>query len=201
MAHNEQTTTLSFLTDAAHLLATTAPETSAYLMSRRNDLMFEYEMPPLSDKQRHHVCSCCGHIMLLGKGSRLQVKSEIRPSRKNKSRSIGSTGAPHNPGPTKAITCGYCGRLTNIKLPAPAPISRRKVKVEKVIKTLGASGPSQARAQAQETASQKASSNASSKKRAKSRKAGLQALLDQSNASRNSRPGGLGLSLADFMAK
>jgi hypothetical protein len=205
MAHNEQTTTLSFLTDAAHLLATTAPETSAYLMSRRNELMFEHEMP-LSDKQRHHVCTCCGHIMLLGKGSRLQVKSEIRPSKKNKSRSIGSTGPPHNPGPTKAITCGHCGRLTNIKLPAPAPISRRKVKVEKVTKTLGASGPSttahaQAQAHAQETASQKASSNASSKKRAKSRKAGLQALLDQSSASRNSRPGGLGLSLADFMAK
>jgi hypothetical protein len=142
--------------------------------------------------------------MLLGKGSRLQVKSEIKPSRKNKSRSIGSTGPPHNLGPTKAITCGHCGRLTNIKLPAPAPISRRKVKVEKVTKTLGAFGPSttgQAQAQAQETASQKASSNANSKKRAKSRKAGLQALLDQSSASRNSRPGGLGLSLADFMAK
>jgi hypothetical protein len=201
MAHNEQTTTLSFLTDAAHLLATTAPETSAYLMSRRNDLMFEHEVP-LSDKQRQHVCSCCGYIMLPGKGSCLQVKSGIRPSRKNKLRSTGSTGGPHNPGPTKAITCGHCGRLTNVKLPAPAPISWRKVKVEKMAKALGASGSSTtAQAQAQETASQKASSNASSKKRAKSRKAGLQALLDQSSASRNSRPGGLGLSLADFMAK
>ena len=201
MALNEQTTTLSFLTDAAHLLATTAPETSAYLMSRRNALMFEHEMP-LSDKQRQHVCSCCGLIMLPGNGSCLQVKSGIKPSRKHKSRSIRSTGAPHNPGPTKAITCGHCGRLTNVKLPAPAPISRRKVKVEKVTKTLGASSPSAtAQAQARETASQKASSNANSKKRAKSRKAGLQALLDQSSASRNSRPGGLGLSLADFMAK
>jgi hypothetical protein len=203
MAHNEQTTTLSFLTDAAHLLATTAPETSAYLMSRRNDLMFEHEAP-LSDKQRQHVCSCCGYIMLPGKGSCLQVKSGIRPSRKNKSRSTVSTRGPQNPGPTKAITCGHCGRLTNVKLPAPAPISRRKVKVEKMTKALGASGPStkaQDQAQAQETTSQKASSNASSKKRAKSRKAGLQALLDQSSASRNSRPGGLGLSLADFMAK
>lgn len=199
MAHNEQTATLSFLTDAAHLLATTAPETSAYLMSRRNDLMFEHEIP-LPDKQRQHVCSCCGHIMLPGKGSRLQVKSEIRPSRKNKSRPTGSTGGGPNPGPTKALTCGHCGRLTNVKLPAPAPISRRKVKVEKATKGSGSLGSSTT-AQVQEPASQKTSSNASSKKRAKSRKAGLQALLDQSNASRNSRPGGLGLSLADFMAK
>ncbi len=32
------TTSLDFLNDAAHLLVTTAPETSAYLMSRRNEL-------------------------------------------------------------------------------------------------------------------------------------------------------------------
>ncbi|KAK4043529.1 putative UPF0587 protein [Parachaetomium inaequale] len=205
MTPAELTATLGFLTDAGHLLATAAPETSAYVMSQRNGLMLEHEMA-LTDKQRQHVCSCCGHIMLLGQGSELQVKAGQRASQKPRStrapKGNGAQKLPSRPqtcpGPTKAITCGHCGRLTNVKLPAPAPISRRKVKVEKATKASGraTSVPSTA----QEMASQKTTSNASSKKRAKSRKAGLQALLDQSNASRNSGPG-LGLSLADFMQR
>jgi hypothetical protein len=196
MAAQELPATRRFLTDAAHLLATTAPETSAYLMSRRNDLMFEHEMP-LADKQREHVCTCCGHIILPGKGSHLQVKSEGRPDKK-KTRSARKTPGS---GPAKVVTCGHCGRLTSIKLPAPTPISRRKLKVEKAARASGLGASSSLSASTStEATSHKASSNASSKKRAKSRKAGLQALLDQSNASRNSRPG-LGLSLADFMEK
>jgi hypothetical protein len=201
MASNELTAaTLRFLTDAGHLLAAAAPETSAYLMSRRNDLMFEHEMP-LSDKQREHVCSCCGHIMMLGNVSNLQVKPGTRPSKNprptqhSRANKKAQRLRPQPAcGPTKAITCGYCGRLTEVKLPAPVPISRRNAKTEQVAKPGGSgvsSGPPSA------TQAPKATSNASSKKRAKSRKAGLQALLDQSSASRP----GLGLSLADFMAK
>ncbi|KAH6847872.1 hypothetical protein B0I37DRAFT_415578 [Chaetomium sp. MPI-CAGE-AT-0009] len=146
----ELTASLSFLSDAGHLLAITAPETSAYLMGRRNDLMFEHELT-LSDKHRQHVCSCCGRIMLLGQGT-------------------------------------------------PSAITRRKAKPEKVSKASRLEMSTSLSSAAQETASQKTTSNASSKKRAKSRKAGLQALLNQSSASRNSGPG-LGLSLADFMQK
>ncbi len=204
MASNELTAaTLRFLTDAGHLLAAVAPETSAYVMSRRNALMFEHEMP-VSDKHRQHVCGCCGHIMLLGSGSHLQVKPGKRPNKKLRSaqRSKGMHAKRLDPettsGPTKAITCGHCGRLTEVKLPAPGPISRRKDKMEKVIaKASGQRAAPGSSSAAQEVPSQKATSNASSKKRAKSRKAGLQALLEQSSASRP----GLGLSLADFMAK
>jgi hypothetical protein len=203
MASSEITAaTLSFLTEAGHLLATTAPETSAYVMSRRNDLMFEHEMT-LSDKQRQHVCTCCGHIMLFGKGSDLQFRPGKRPAKKPRSVS-GSKGKTPPPlrlqtpsGPTKAITCGHCDRLTEVKLPAPTPISRRRVKVEKSTKASGPGVGAGLSSAAQEMPSQKTTSNASSKKRAKSRKAGLQALLSQSSASRP----GLGLSLADFMDK
>ncbi len=204
MASNELTTaTLRFLTDAGHLLAAAAPETSAYLMSRRSDLMFEHEVP-LSDKQRQSVCSCCGHIMVLGNGSHLQVKPGRRPSKKlrpdQRSKAANTTRRPQSQtacGPTKAITCGRCGGVTEVKLPAPGMILRRKAKPEKGTKSSGPAVSSGLSSAAQEMSSQKATSNASSKKRAKSRKAGLQALLNQPSTSRP----GLGLSLADFMAK
>ncbi len=209
MASNDLTpVTLRFLTDAGHLLATAAPETSAYMMNRRSDLMFEHHEMPVTDKQREKVCSCCGHIMRLGEGSRLQVKPEKRPATKRRfgngskdkagkdSKSRRPQGHEQTPsGPTKAITCGLCARFTEIQLPAPAPISRRKVKIEKANKTAGVGASLSSTAL--EAPSQKATSNASSKKRAKSRKAGLQALLSQSSALRP----GLGLSLADFMDK
>jgi hypothetical protein len=204
MASTELAATLGFLTDAGHLLATAAPETSAYLMSRRSELMFEHEMTP-TDRQRHHVCTCCGHIMLLGQASDLHIKAAKRTARKRpstrgpKAKAANSLGPQPAFGPTKMITCGYCGRKTEVELPAPAAISRRKMKVEKITKPSGPETTSSLLNTVQETTSQKTSSNASSKKRAKSRKAGLQALLDQSNA-RNSKPG-LGLSLADFMQK
>ncbi|KAK4241375.1 putative UPF0587 protein [Achaetomium macrosporum] len=205
MTTNEVTTTLRFLTDAGHLLAGTAPETSAYLMRRRNELMFEHEMP-LPDKQRQHVCGCCGHIMLLGLGSDLQVEAGKRTGKRSRLTRLKANKARGNPlqtrpGPTKAISCGHCGGLTKVELPAPVPIIRHQVKKGgKIPKASGAGVNSHSLSASQEPPSQKSSANASSKKRAKSRKAGLQALLNQSNAARNTGPG-LGLSLADFMQK
>ena len=213
MASNELATTLRFLTDAGHLLAETAPETSAYIMSRRNELLFEHEVP-LSDKERQHVCTCCGHIMLPGQDDLLHIKSEKREQRKKgksqKAKSASKLGVqPRQTGPTKTITCGHCGRATEIKLPAPTPISRRAFKAQvqsqkvssKVFSKPSTPGvSSSAVSSQQEIPSQKPRASASSKKRTRSRKAGLQALLDQANASRNSSLG-LGLSLADFMEK
>lgn len=194
------TPTLQFLTDAGHLLAATVPEISAYLLTRRNELMFEHEMP-LSDKQREHVCTCCGHIMALGQGSVLQIKAETRAGTKPKSaRAAKARQQPRSAGPTKVITCAHCCRSIHIKLPPPVPIIRNRAKTARVTKSLGSGVSSPAPGAPQDAFSQKPTANASSKKRAKSRKAGLQALLDQSNAARSSRPG-LGLSLADFMEK
>lgn len=209
MNTNELTATLGFLTDAGHLLAIAAPNTSAHLMARRNDLMLEYDMT-LTDKERQHVCASCGHILRLGQGSGLLIKTKPiihqnkpRRTRGSKSRATArldsSTTAPS--GPCKSISCGRCNSVTEVRLPAPTPISRRKTRGDKATKTMslamGASTPSTT---ASEVAPQKTTSNASSKKRAKSRKAGLQALLTQSSASRGSQTG-FGLSLSDFMQK
>lgn len=198
MSSTGLTTTLDFLTDAGHLLATTAPEISAYLMNQRGNLLLENKIPQ-SDVQRQHVCSCCGHIMVPGDGSVLKIEHKKALEKKG-SRSVKSL-KPKSPtpcstsGPTKVLTCGHCDRFTKINLPAPAPISRRKIKKEDRPKASMQAQPPQDLAPLQ-----KVTANANSKKRAKSRKAGLQALLDQKNASQPSRPG-LGLSLADFMKK
>ncbi|KAL2265505.1 hypothetical protein VTJ83DRAFT_6605 [Remersonia thermophila] len=196
--------TLSFLTDAAHLLTATSPETSAYLMSRRNDLMFAHEMP-LSDKQRQQVCTSCGNILLLGHGSQMEIRSEKRPRNKKKKKS-GAATVKSRTGPAKVITCGRCSRVTNVQLPAPPPVLRPKMKGKMGEKMFGHPGvaasaattpPLSMTTEAELTQPKPTSSSAGSKKRAKSRKAGLQALLSQSGSSRP----GLGLSLADFLDK
>ncbi|KAM7209469.1 hypothetical protein V8F20_000207 [Naviculisporaceae sp. PSN 640] len=188
--------TLDFLTDAGHLLASTAPEISAHLMKQRGNLLLEHEIPQ-SDVQRQHVCSCCGHIMVPGDGSVLKIEHK-KALEKKASRSVKSKSKIITPssismatcGPTKVLTCGHCGRFTKINLPAPASISRRKMKKEGWPKAASM----ETKAPQDSAFSLKVTANANSKKRAKSRKAGLQALLD---ASQSSRPE-LGLSLADF---
>jgi len=199
MSSTEFTAALNFLTDAGHLLATAAPETSAFLMRQRGALMFENDLLQ-SDIQRQHVCSCCGHIMVPGNGSTLKIENKkglekrSRPVRRPKKRR--QDAAPPS-GPTKVLTCGHCGTLTRISLPPPTPISRRKMKKEET--TAGSSTLAQTTS-LDTPPQQVATANSNSKRRAKSRKAGLQALLDQKHTAQNSRPG-LGLSLADFMKK
>lgn len=198
MSSTELTATLNFLTDAAHLLVTTAPEVSSFLMNQRGNLLFENEIPQ-SDVQRQHVCSSCSHIMVANGGTTLKI--EHKNALEKKSRSIKRHKEKAVPcstpsGPSKVLNCGRCHRFTKVNLPPPVPISRRKIKKEDKPKAASM----QTQTPQNPTSSQKVTANASSKKRAKSRKAGLQALLDQTNASQPSRPG-LGLSLADFMKK
>lgn len=207
MAATDPSPTLKFLTDAGHLLAFTAPETSAYILRQRNDLMFEHEIP-LPEVQRQHVCTACGKILAFGEGSDLVFKKNKKAVIKKKQQTPPAPKVekakkqePRSSGPTKRIECGHCSSTIEIKLPAPAPIIRRTVKpAHKVSKTTApGAAPSLPKTSGshETTSSQKPASNANSKKRARSRKAGLQALLEQS---KNSRPSP-GLSLADFMSK
>jgi len=209
MAFNDVNPTLRYLTDAGNLLANMSPETSAFVMRQRDSLMFENELTQ-PEPQRQNVCTCCGHILVLGcGGSSLVFKSEKRLPSKAQSTGHGGQKEPADTkpraGPTKVLICGHCGRLTETKFPAPAPISRRAMRARRVVK-----GQAQAQVPAPATNSrstveparepvQKSTANGNSKKRAKSRKAGLQALLEQSSASRSGL--GLGLSLSSFMQK
>ncbi|KAI0181591.1 hypothetical protein GGR52DRAFT_45161 [Hypoxylon sp. FL1284] len=201
MANDTLPQSLNFLTDAAHLLATTAPETSAYLMSRRSSLMFNngLEQP---DVQKQHVCNACGHIMIPGQGSELKLESDKTAQKRRRAK------RPHAPkdlgeqsplavGCRKRITCGLCRRHTDIRLPPPAPISRRRPM--KVLQP-SSSGTARPGAMAPPPEPGKVSANASRKKRAKNRKQGLQALLQQAQSAPKPQ-NGLGLSLSDFMMK
>lgn len=191
MTASETAAHLNYLTDAAHLLPFTAPETSSYLMTQRNGLLFANELEQ-SATQRQHVCGACGCIMIPGQNSTLKLENEKALRSKNK-RDTSATGKVRpgprkqdwRAGPSKVFTCERCGRYTRVGLPPPGPISRKN--------------PSAAVTKAVEMASlPPPSANASSKKRAKNRKAGLQALLNQSQAGGSGARTGLGLSLSDF---
>ncbi|KAL2684809.1 hypothetical protein Neosp_005900 [[Neocosmospora] mangrovei] len=166
MALSELPGTVDFLTDAAHLLRMTAPETSAHLMSVRGQLLFQQGIPS-SDIQRQHVCGRCGLIMIPGRGSTLKVDARKAIRRKAEgAKSTKSTPEVSQPlGPFKVFHCNSCQQDTKISLPPPGPATRRKAAIQSKVKKAVAPEPL------------KPTANASSKKRAKNRKAGLQALL------------------------
>lgn len=182
---------VNFLGDAAHLLAMTSPETSAFLMRRRNELLVENDIA-IPDAQRQRVCSCCGHVMVPGQGSTLRLETNKALRSRTKSKQHQNRRAVPG-GISKVMTCGRCGRNCKVKMNGPSRISRHKKVAESAITP-------QAK-QARHSESAKPSANASSKKRAKNRKAGLQALLDQKQGSSSSSSSGFGLSLSDFMKK
>ncbi|KAI8724659.1 hypothetical protein NCS52_00035500 [Fusarium sp. LHS14.1] len=166
MTLSELPGTVDFLTDAAHLLRMTAPETSAHLMSVRGQLLFQQGIPS-SDIQRQHVCGRCGLIMIPGRGSTLKVDARKAIRRKAEgAKSTESTPEISQPsGPCKVFHCNSCQQDTKISLPPPGPATRRKAAIQSKVKKAVAPEPL------------KPTANASSKKRAKNRKAGLQALL------------------------
>lgn len=183
---------LHFLTDAAHLLATTAPQTSAFLMSRRNELLVENDIA-VPDSQRQRVCSCCGHVMVPGQSSTLKIETKKTPRPRTNSKQQQQIRAMPG-GISKVMTCGHCGRDSRLKLEGPSRISRHKKALQPQFTVAQAK-------QTQLSEPARPSANASSKKRAKHRKAGLQALLDQKQGSTVSSSSGFGLSLSDFMKK
>ena len=195
MASNSISKTLEYLTDAAHLMRIAAPETAAHLMTQRSHLMFHHDMA-MSDIQRQHVCGACGHIMIPGIESELNL--EARRARRRTKQTQTQTQRPKaQPAKafTKVIRCSRCDRPTRVGLTPPAPASRRKAGAAKA-KAVGMTRSSSSAKDAEVTAAPKAATNASSKKRAKNRKAGLQALL-AGQQQQKANP----LSLADFMKK
>lgn len=199
---------LSYLTDAAHMLATSAPEVSAHLMSRRNFLTSNNGIP-ISDVEKEHVCMACGNILIPGCSATLKIESDkaLRRRAQQKSNQRFSNQSnkgnatqkkegtaqekPGRIGILKTISCDRCGRVTEIQLPPPPSVAHVKAAQRSKLATSGL------KSKASEASSVKTSANAVSKKRAKNRKAGLQALLADSKASKPSA----GLSLASFMKK
>lgn len=205
---------LGFMADAAHLLAQAAPKTSAHIMSQRNTLMFQNNLEQ-PDTHRQHVCGSCGHIMIPGQGSLIKLESEkmLRRNRKRNGKHINLPSKSSQTKRAKVLTCGNCERYTRINMPEPPSVSRNRVKLRQAARRTEDEARAEKTAAATSSATQldthtapeppkgqvSLSANASSKKRAKNRKQGLQALLQQSQAS--APKVGLGLSLTDFMRK
>ncbi|KAM0349744.1 hypothetical protein ACHAPU_003573 [Fusarium lateritium] len=168
MAVAELPGTIDFLTDAAHLLRTTAPETSAHLMSHRGHLLQQYGVS-LSDTQQQHICGGCGLIMIPGQEATLKLDMRRSVRKKTKGAKSGTNSTPKltpaKEGFCKTFHCDNCQRDTKVPLSAPGPAVRRKTAQSKVKKASTPVEPP------------KQSTNASSKKRSKNRKVGLQALL------------------------
>ncbi|KIN01277.1 hypothetical protein OIDMADRAFT_41876 [Oidiodendron maius Zn] len=106
MASPELSARLRYLNDSAHLLATTAPATSRYLMSRCNTLMFERDIEQ-SDTQRRNICGACGTIMVLGWEGTMQLESQRPRRRCNSQKAVPKT--------SKAVVykCESCSRANS----------------------------------------------------------------------------------------
>jgi hypothetical protein len=220
MVSSELGPQLQFLTDAAHLLYASSPETSAFLMSRRTTLLVDHGVP-VSDHQRQHVCSCCGQIMIPGQNTELKIGADRALSVRARARARKQPRAPgapagaassQRPGISKVFACGKCGSNTKLQLAAPKPLKARRrsngvvehqkrLPEKRPTAPAPAPAPASAPAAAAPTGPARLSANASSKKRAKNRKAGLQALLDQTSRQGPGASSGLGLSFSDFMKK
>jgi ribonuclease MRP protein subunit SNM1 len=194
MASPSVSVRLQYLNDSAHLLATTAPSTSAYLMSRCNSLMLDNEVEQ-TDSYRRQICGACGNIMILGWTGTRHLES-LRIGQRKRDRIPTAQGSKAEV--TKAIVykCELCDRRTRINMnttiarSTKASVSQslpKKLLNSTLIKT-----PSPT------------SANASSRKRARARKhGGLQALLAKNKDSGAvGRPcSGFGLDLLDLMKK
>jgi hypothetical protein len=190
MASTQLPEAAAYLTDAAHLLRTQAPETAAHLMAYRNDLLVHHDLSA-SDIQRQRICGACGNIHVAGLGSQVSLRRRATVAPKKAKRPAPAPAprdAAPGTGPVKVVSCGFCSRETKTEMAAPGPAVRRKSRHQqpktKEAAPLASEGP-------------RPSANATSKKRAKNRKAGLQALL----AGQQQQQSPSALSLADFMKK
>jgi len=194
---------ITYLSEAAHLLRQTAPETAARLMRIRNELLLRAPSAssavsrPLSDVQRQSVCTACGNILVPGlDGDQLRISPAGPAYRRHKHRAamIASriSAMDNTPlrkddevlqwGVTKILVCGRCSSTTKIRIPAPPRIARaRKDKSSIAPQSSSSSLPATTTARPTATLADatdaKQSANAASKQRKKTRKAGLQALL------------------------
>jgi ribonuclease MRP protein subunit SNM1 len=195
---------LKYLNDSAHLMVTSAPATSAYLLSRCNRLMFDNDLDQ-TDAHKRHVCGACGNIMILGWTGKRQL--ETLSARKRRGNATSTMRRPSSEEAKSVVyACELCNRKTRQSINTTIPrslgnqgiINRPRVsRTDTPLKALSSDTHIASRTPSS------ASANASSRKRAKIRKqGGLQALLAKSKET-NTRAstGDFGLDLLDLMKK
>ena len=204
MASPDLTARLRYLNDSAHLLATTAPATSKYLMSQRNSLMFDNGIDR-SDPHRRDACGACGTIVILGWDGKIETR------RQGGSRGKSGKAVTNLPKPI-VYMCESCGRKTQLNISTspssvldPKPISLLHTK--HTLNTTQASNHSssglsnsQIKSQPITTSSCIPSETSTKKKRTKTRnQGGLGAIIARQKATESR--GLSGFDLLDFMKK
>ncbi|KFY75009.1 hypothetical protein V499_05028 [Pseudogymnoascus sp. VKM F-103] len=190
---------LKYLTDAAHLMAFSAPGSSSHLMSRCNLLMFSNDINQ-SDSHRRHVCGGCGNIMTPGWTS--TVKNEVqRPPRSRQTRKRKASAITQAAERSMVYTCDRCKRETRQVITTTALPRIASRRAEQSNLTSGEAPERLTSASESQAATPTTpSANASSRKRAKSRKqGGLQALLAKNKEASQNSSSGFGLDLMDLM--
>lgn len=200
MASPDLSARLRYLNDSAHLLATTAPTTSKYLVSKCNSLMFDNSIEqPESHKRK--VCGACGTIMILGWHGRVELQSQRSRRGKNVSAEKATDRAR-----AMVYKCESCGRKSRINISSSAP--KRKSSSVSHTEHLSSITPTSntpllpgISTPPQPTSNTSATTTSASKKRSKAKKqSGLEAILARQRAT-DSRGSGFGLNLFDFMKK
>ncbi|KAI4165534.1 MAG: hypothetical protein LQ342_000946 [Letrouitia transgressa] len=189
---------LRYLNAAAHLCASSAPETAAHLMQERFSIAQFYDRTS-KDLKLPNACQACGTIMIPGRSSRHTVSNILTPPNK-KSRQAQST--PPSDQKQMQIECLTCRRITKTPLQAPKLDPRSRTSSSKLDAStnpkMAVSEVSDPSSPKQNLAGRPPSANLASKKRAKARKLGLQAVLEKSK-SNEPDPGGFGFDLMDLM--
>ncbi|PVH88793.1 hypothetical protein DL98DRAFT_402632 [Cadophora sp. DSE1049] len=175
---------LRYLNESAHLLATTSPTTSRYLMSRHNALMFDSKIE-LSEEQKKKACGACGTIMILGWEATLENNVQRK---KGKGRQETEATKPPK---SMIYSCGTCSKKTRI--PAGISKSARRNKASLHFTSISTAPTPQSQASQSNPPSQKGPKR-------KSRKKGvLEAILARNQPQPANT--GFGLDLSDFMKK
>jgi ribonuclease MRP protein subunit SNM1 len=192
MAAPELSARLRYLNESAHLLATTAPETSRHLMSKHNSLMFDNNLDP-TESQRRKACGACGTIMVSGWQGKVEVDSQ--GARRGKRR----PSVQASKKPSVVYTCNSCSRKTRFLLNSSSKPARHKAVPSQLISS--SIGKVASTAPITDVNPTTSTANSSSKKRAQSRKkSGLGAILAKQRTSQSAGTG-FGLDLMDFMKK
>lgn len=204
MASQTVSAQLKYLHNSAHRFAITAPGTSAYLMSRRNTLMFDHALEQ-TEAQRRQICGACGNIIILGLTGTQQLETlKPRKRRGNPSKVERPTSQPAK---VVVYTCKMCNRQTrqhiNNNYRRIPKSTLHGPHFQEAIQNNPSSLTSPANIKSPDKKSSTASANATSKRRAKVRKqGGLQALLAKNReVDTRGNAGGFGLDILDLMKK
>ncbi|PHH49692.1 hypothetical protein CFIMG_006370RA [Ceratocystis fimbriata CBS 114723] len=68
---------LDLLADSSYMLATSSPETSAYFMRQRNQLLSDYGIT-IPEVEKHRICGACSSVLALEAEADVRIETGVR---------------------------------------------------------------------------------------------------------------------------